>query len=95
MAYPEAGAEPNPLSTLEKLAAELDPGQYAAAIIRQGRAPCLRVTNRRAPQLTEDIYAGRGWYWWSWAERISECHDPASTAAMVTRVLRTIAEPPS
>ena len=78
---------------LERLAAELDPERYASAIMRQGRVPCLRVINRHAPQLAEDIYAGRGWFWWSWAERLAGCDDAASAAAKVARVLRSVSEP--
>jgi hypothetical protein len=48
---------------------------------------CLRVTSRCAPQLAEDVYAGRGFYWYSWAERIASCDDPSGAAAKVARVL--------
>lgn len=77
---------------LERLAAELDSSTFAMVVIRQGQVPCLRVVNRRAPQLSEDIYAGRGWYWWSWAERLAGLGDPAGAAAKVARVLRAVTE---
>jgi hypothetical protein len=48
----------------------------------------LRVTNRAAPQLSEDVYAGGGWYWYSWAERIAACDDPGAAAGKVAQVLR-------
>lgn len=48
------------VADLERLTAELDPRTFAAAIVSGGQTPCLRITNRRAPQLTEDVYAGRG-----------------------------------
>jgi hypothetical protein len=79
-------------ANLDRLAAELDPGTFAAVIVRSGRSACLRISNRRASQLTEDVYAGRGFYWWSWAERIGGCDDPADAAAKVTRVLRAAGE---
>jgi hypothetical protein len=47
----------------------------------------LRVASKHADQLSEDIYAGRGHYWWSWAEPISPLTDPAAAAAKVARVL--------
>ncbi|MGH3154953.1 MAG: hypothetical protein ACRDNF_00030 [Streptosporangiaceae bacterium] len=75
------------ITAFESLASELDPAQYATAIIT-GTVSCLRVTNRQAAQLTEDIYAGRGWYWWSWAERITGCDDVDGAAAKIAHVLR-------
>jgi hypothetical protein len=36
----------------------------------------LRITNRHAREFSENIYAGHGWFWWSWAERIAGCEDP-------------------
>ena len=81
-------------AALEQLAAGLDPRQYAAAFIRKSGPPCLRVTSRTAPQLSEDIYAGRGWFWWSWAERLAGLGDPAAAAAKVARVLRATGAAP-
>jgi hypothetical protein len=81
-------------TALEALAQALNPGQFAATIA-PGAVPHLRITNRHARQLSGSIYAGHGWYWWSWAERIAGCDDPAGAAAKVARVLRAIDEPVS
>jgi len=75
-------------TSLERLAAKLDGNEYSTVIVSGQRVPCLRVVNRRAPQLTEDIYAGRGWFWWSWAERLAPSADVAAAATAVSRVLR-------
>lgn len=75
---------------LETLAADLDPGAFTAVIVRSGRSACLRVTSRRAPQLSEDVYAGHGFFWWSWAERIARCDDSAGAAVKVAHVLRAV-----
>src|SRR2546430_1190100 len=53
-----------------------------------GRRPCLRVTNRAAKQLTEDIYEGDGRFWWRWAEPIAEVRDVAAAAEKVRQVLQ-------
>jgi hypothetical protein len=82
-------------AALEALAEALDPGQFAATVTLGTAAPHLRITNRHARQLSENIYAGHGWFWWSWAERIADYGDPAGAAAKVARVLRTVGEPVS
>jgi hypothetical protein len=81
-------------TALEALAEALNAGQFAATIT-PGAAPHLRITNRHARQLSENIYAGHGWFWWSWAERIADYGDPAGAAAKVARVLRAVGEPVS
>ena len=83
------------IAALETLASEIDPGEYSTAIVCHGGVPCLRVASLQAPQLAEDIYAGRGWFWWSWAERLTPCEEPAAAAAKVARVLRAVPEPAS
>jgi hypothetical protein len=87
-------SSPEDTTPLEALAQALDPGQFAATIT-PGPVPHLRITNRHARELSENIYAGHGWFWWSWAERIAGCEDPAGAAAKVARVLRTAGEPVS
>ena len=84
-----------PRDHLENLAAALDPGQYTAVLLGEGEMPCLRVSNRLAHRLSEDIYAGRSYFWWSWAERITSCDDSAGAAAKVAYVLRAVPEPTS
>lgn len=79
--------------TLERLAAQLDPGVLAAKVLNGNGWPSLKVTSRHASQLTEHIYAGSGWFWWSWAERLAPVGDLAAAAAKITRVLHTSPQP--
>lgn len=80
---------PDPRLALETLAAELDPSALASTLVtRPGRQPCLAVASRHASRLAERIYAGNGWYWWSWSERISPVTDPTAAATKIAAVLR-------
>jgi hypothetical protein len=82
--------DPGGTADLEKLAAELDGQAYAVTLVTaQGRRPCLSITNRRAVQLTENIYSDGEWFWWSWAQRIAPVAEVAAAAAAVGRVLRS------
>ncbi len=86
---PEPAPEPEPQAGLELLAAELGGEQLAATLITANcRRPHLRVTNRAATLLTEAIYSGRGYFWWSWAERIEPVWNVAAAAEKVRQVLR-------
>ncbi len=79
------------IAELEKLAAEIDSRSYLARVVTHaGRRPCLQVRNRQAAVLTENIYAGEGFYWWGWAERIAPVADVAAAAELVMRVLRAV-----
>ncbi len=81
-------ADASATARLEKLAAEISDRQYSARLVANpGRHPRLRVTNRIAAQLTEDIYCGGDFYWWGWAERIGPVADVAAAAAVIARVL--------
>ncbi len=84
--------EPGPrLEDLEKLAAELDGQRYAVTLVTSGgRRPHLHVTNRTASQLTENIYACDGWFWFGWAERIAPVGEVAQAAEKITHVLRAL-----
>jgi hypothetical protein len=76
---------------LEKLAAELDGQAFEARVVAPpGRRPFVHVRNRRAGVLTESIYAGDGWFWWGWAERIAAVGEVAAAAEAVARVLRAV-----
>ncbi len=78
-------------SDLEELAAEVNGGDYEARLVApQGRRPHLYVQNRRAGVLKENIYAGDGFYWFGWAERIAPVSDVAAAAETVMRVLRAM-----
>jgi len=79
------------IAELEKLAAEINGGDYQAQVVTpHGRRPHVRVGNRRAGVLTENIYAGDGYYWWGWGERICPATDLQAAALAVTRVLRSV-----
>ncbi len=81
---------PDPSAALTTLADAIDPSNFTiTSIAKPGRPPRLRIASKHAAQLAEDIYAGRGYFWWSWAERISPLTDPASAAAKIARVLHT------
>ena len=83
---PPPPAHSQPADVLLSLPAALDAAVFTATIVTGQGPPFLRVTNRRASWLTEDVYAGRGWFWWSWAERIAT--DPQTAASRLARVLR-------
>ena len=53
----------------------------------EGRMPSLLVTNPQASRLSETIMTGHGWFWWSWAERITAVADVAAAADVIARVL--------
>lgn len=75
---------------LENLATELTARGYHATLnTPPGRLPHLHVRNPRAGALTEKIYAQAGAYWYSWAEKIAGCDEPAIAAGILARVLRT------
>jgi hypothetical protein len=75
---------------LEKLAAELGARRYTTKLqIPEGQRsarPALEVRNPLAP-ISETVYAGHGWYWWSWAERIAPAENASAAADAVARVL--------
>jgi hypothetical protein len=75
---------------LEKLAAELTARGYEAKLCTPaGRLPFLDVRNPAASALSERVYAQADSFWFSWAERIAGCDEPAAAAAILARVLRT------
>jgi hypothetical protein len=81
-------------AALEELAAELHGGDYEARLVTPpGMPPFLHVRNRHASVLAEDIYAGHGAYWYSWAERIAPVECPAIAASKIAQVLRAAGIP--
>jgi hypothetical protein len=75
-------------AALERLADALPGGAYVTVLTAgRGREPKLTVVSRRVPQLSGDIYAVGGWYWWSWAERITGTSDHSRAAAIVAGTL--------
>jgi hypothetical protein len=81
-------------AALEDLAAELDDRDYEGRLVTPpGRPPFLHVRNRHANVLAEDIYAGHGAYWYSWAERIAPVECPSIAAGKIAQVLRAVGTP--
>jgi hypothetical protein len=73
---------------LEKLAAELSSRGFNTAIATpDGHLPFLTVTNPAVSHLCEVIIADQGFYWYSWADRISSLDDISTAAASIARVL--------
>ena len=76
------------VAALEELATALDPREFAAILVTgREQRPCLTVTHR-ITRVTEDIYADRSTYWWSWAQPITVTSDPLAAAHRVTAFLR-------
>jgi hypothetical protein len=76
------------VTSLEKLAAELGARGFETRLAApEGRVPSLSVTNPQATALTENVVAGEGWLWWSWAERIAAVTDVGAAADAISRVL--------
>jgi hypothetical protein len=81
------------LAALKELAGELSARGYLADLRTvPGSLPSLNVRNPRARILTENVYAQAACYWFSWAERIAPCDEPATAATILARVLRAVPE---
>ncbi len=79
---------------LDRLAPHLAAVGFRATVQEpRGRLPYLDVRNPRSAAMSEKIYAQADWYFWSWAQRIAPCGQPAAAAAIIARVLRADAEP--
>jgi hypothetical protein len=84
------GTQADEITTLEDLATEVAAlGLHAAIRQPPGQPPCLHVANPQAGILTESVFTHAGSYYWSWAEPIAACGEPATAAAILARVLRT------
>jgi hypothetical protein len=87
---PDGAAELGQLATVISGAAG---GVYEAVVSAPaGGRPRLRVRNRAAPVLVEDVFCAAGpggewWFWWGWAERIAPAADVAGAAGLVMHVL--------
>ena len=53
----------------------------------RGKRPYLHVRNPQASMLAENIFSSAGWYWYSWAEKISPVNDVPGAAEQISRVL--------
>ena len=72
-------------TALEQLADQLGGGY--ATILTGGQAPTLRVINRQAPGLAEDIHTGDGWFCGAAAGLMAPLGDlPAAVAAVARAV---------
>jgi hypothetical protein len=84
----------DPQTALETLAAALDPGEFATALVtRTGRRPCLTVTSRAGAAETS-VYADQASYWCGSAEPIAAADDPLTAADKVATALRSFPQPP-
>jgi hypothetical protein len=85
------GTQADESTSLEELATEVAAlGLHAAIRQPPGQPPCLHVANPRASALAENVFTHAGSYYWSWAEPIAGCGQPATAAAILARVLRTV-----
>ena len=81
---------PAATAALERLAATLDPGEFATTLITcPGHPPFLAVTSRHA-QISGDIHADHRAFWWSWGERIGPVTDPPAAARKISSALQRI-----
>jgi hypothetical protein len=84
---------PARVQALERLAAALDPNEYATTLTTgPGHGPRLSVTSRHA-QIGDDIWADHRAYYYSWGEWIAPITDPATAARMISMVLRSVPQP--
>jgi hypothetical protein len=88
---PAPASNPAVITSLEELATEADAlGLHAAVREPAGHPPYLHIRNPRAHVLTERVFVHGGQYHFSWAEPIAGCDQPATAAAILARVLRTV-----
>jgi hypothetical protein len=80
------------VQALERLAAALDPADYATTLTTGPGSACLAVTSRHA-QIGDNIWADHRAYYYSWGEWIAPTSDPATAARMISAVLRAVPQP--
>jgi predicted pyridoxine 5'-phosphate oxidase superfamily flavin-nucleotide-binding protein len=92
---PERGTDG--AAELEQLGAAIRDGGVFDAVVAApaGGQARLRVRNRTAPVMAENIFCAAGpdgewWFWWGWAERIAPAGDVAAAARLVMKVLAAI-----
>jgi hypothetical protein len=82
---------PAEITSLEQLATEAGTlGLHAALHEPDGHPPYLHIRNPLAHALAERVFVRGGQYHFSWAEPIAGCDQPATAAAILARVLRTV-----
>jgi hypothetical protein len=89
---PETAVASEVIDHLEALAADLNGRGFATKIMPHGRYPSVRVVNRTALHLSDQVFVARAsdgsvWFWWSWAERIAPTGRPDMAAAKIAHVL--------
>jgi hypothetical protein len=83
-----------PQSSLEELATGLAGRGYQASLLTPaGASPHLEVRHPRVSALADTIYAADGWFWWSWAERITPADDVPAATSKIAAVLHVTEEP--
>jgi len=79
---------PAATAALERLAAALDPREFATTLTTgAGRPPRPGVASRRAC-ISCDIHVDHIADWWSWSEPIAPITDPPAAARAVSSALR-------
>jgi hypothetical protein len=79
------------ITSLEDLATEADAlGLCAAVREPAGHPPYLHIRNPEANVLSERVFVQGGKFHFSWCEPIAGCDQPATAAAILARVLRTV-----
>lgn len=77
-----------PEQALENLTAALDTREFVTTLVSgTARVSHLTITSRRYTQLSENIYAADGWFWWSWAERLAPVRNVYEAASKIAHVL--------
>jgi hypothetical protein len=90
--------EPGPeeqLAHLQRLADELTSQGFTAELLSGEREPSVRATNPDSAQFSEQVLCQRAddgsWgFWWPWKQPIGSTRDPASAAATIITVLRSV-----
>lgn len=91
---PSAELHARDLASLEELLHELAAHGYQAHLATPpGEPPRLDVRNPIAGALSDTIYAAHGWFWWSWAERITLTGDVPAAARKIAAVLHATPGP--
>jgi hypothetical protein len=86
--------DPGParVQALDRLAAALDPREFATTLTTGPGRTRLSVTSRHAA-IGDDIWADHRAYYYSWGEWIASVSDPSTAARMISSVLRAVPQP--
>ena len=83
------------LAHLERLAQALDPGAFAAEVVRTIPGPYLKVANARTPALNEQVHCrqtddGSWVFQWPWKQPIGPVDDLETVTGKIAEVLRPV-----